>query len=100
MDASPSSKDKEKPLVEESFKTKKAREKLRRRLEDMDAQVTKEALNKKSVEIHRWISRNANGRLSLRDKKISLFDENENAAEVSLRVAKIAEQLQKGELPE
>ncbi len=95
-----SNKDKEKQLAEESLKTKKAREKLRRRLEDMDARITKEALNKKSVEIHRWISRHADKRITLRDKTISLFDENENAANVSLKISKIAQLLKIGKLPE
>lgn len=96
----PDNKDKQKQLAEESLKTKKAREKLRKRLKEMDAQITKEALNKKSVEIHKWISRHADRRVTLRDKTISLFDENQNAAAASLKIIKIAEDLQLGKLPE
>jgi len=82
-----------KQIVEESLKTKKAREKLIKRLKDQEMQITKEALEKKSLEIHRWISRNADRRITLRDKAISLFDENQNAAEISQKILKIAEKL-------
>ena len=63
----------------------------------MDEVITKEAMERKSIEIHRWISRHADKRISLKDKSISLFDENQNAAEVSQKISKIAEQFQ---LPE
>lgn len=86
---------KKKLLAEESHKTKRAREKLEKRLKTMDAKLTKEALEKKAVEIQHWISRHSNSRVSLKNKSISLFDENQNAAEISLRVAKIAEKLTK-----
>jgi hypothetical protein len=85
---------KQKEIVEESLKTKKAREKLLKRLNEMDARITREAIDRKSVEIHRWISRNADRRIALKDKEISLFDENQNAAKVSLKVAKLAEKIQ------
>lgn len=89
-----SSQGKKKELAEESLKTKKAREKLQKRLESMDAQITKEAIDRKSIEIHRWISRHADRRIALKDKEISLFDENQNAAEISLKIAKLAEKIQ------
>lgn len=83
--------------AEESLKTKKAREKLQKRFQSMDEVITKEAIEKKSIEIHRWISSHADKRISLKDKSISLFDENQNAARVSQKISKIAEQFQ---LPE
>lgn len=89
-----------KAIAEESFKTKKAREKLKKRLELMDAKITKEALEKKNIEIHRWISRHADRRIALKDKSISLFDENQNTADVSHKISKLAEKFQIGELPE
>ncbi len=82
-----------KQVAEESLKTKKAREKLMKRFKDMDSQISKEALDKKSIEIHRWISRHADRRITLKDKTISLFDENENAAKISQKILKIAEKL-------
>lgn len=82
-----------KQVAEESLKTKKAREKLMKRFKEMDSKISKEALDKKSIEIHRWISRHADRRITLRDKTISLFDENENAAKISQKILKIAEKL-------
>ena len=90
----PEKKDKKKLVIEESIKTKKSREKLRLRLDNIDAKITKEALAKKTIEIHRWISRHADQRIVLKDKSISLFDENENAADISQRISKIAEKMQ------
>lgn len=82
-----------KQIAEESLKTKKAREKLLKRLKEQESRITKEALDKKTIEIHKWISRHADQRVTLRDKTISLFDENQNAAEISQKILKIAEKL-------
>lgn len=79
-----------KGLALESEKTKRAREKLKRRLESIDKKVTPQALERKSVEIHRWIARHASHRIVLRTKAISLFDENKNTAETSGKIAKLA----------
>lgn len=94
MVALPSNKNKQKQIAEESLKTKKARDKLMKRLKEMDSKITREALERKSIEIHRWISRHADNRVTLRDKEISLFDENQNAAEISQKIMKIARELQ------
>lgn len=84
-----------KSLAEESEKTKRAREKLKRRLDTIEEKVTPQALEKKSIEIHRWIARHAPHRVVLRTKAISLFDENKNTAETSGRIAKLASVIQK-----
>ena len=100
MVSSQGKKNKRKEIAKESFKTQRAREKLQKRLEMMDSQITKEAMEKKTSEIHRWISRHADRRVSLKNKTISLFDENQNAAVISVKIAKIAEQIQSEHLPE
>lgn len=87
---------KKKPVAEESLQTKKAREKLKRKLEDQDKKITPQALEKKSIEIHDWIARHADERVSLKEKSISLFDENQNAAKLSEKITKVAEQIRKG----
>ena len=87
----------EKKIAEESDKTKKAREKLKKRLLELDRKVTIQALERKNMEIHRWIARHAPQLAVLRTKTISLFDENKNTAEVSSRIVKVAMQL-KGEI--
>lgn len=86
-------KSKKKQIAEESLKTKKAREKLRQRLQKLDAQITPEALREKTFEIHLWIAKYASHRVPLREKSISLFDENKNAAKISQRITKIAQKL-------
>ncbi len=84
-----------KKLAEESEKTKKTREKLRKRLEEMDQGITPQALKRKSSEIHRWIARHASDRIALRTKSISLFDENQNAANLSQKVSAVMDRLKK-----
>lgn len=96
MVSSQEKKDKQKELAKESLKTQRAREKLRKRLSEMDTKFTKEALHQKTVEIHRWISKHADSRIPLKEKSISLFDENQNAVDTSIRIAKIAKRLQEG----
>ncbi len=77
----------------ESLQTKKAREKLKKQLEDIEKKITPEALKEKSQEIHRWIARHAHTRVTLKSKNIYLFDENQNAATISKRVSMIAQNL-------
>lgn len=86
-------KGKKKQIAEESHKTRKAREKLRQKLLEIDAKITPEALQEKTMEMHRWIARHASNRITLKEKSISLFDENQNAAKLSQRIAKIAQKL-------
>ncbi len=81
------------PLADESDKTKKARAKLKKRLFELEKKVTVQALERKNMEIHRWIARHAPQRIVLRTKNISLFDENKNTAEISSRISKVAMQL-------
>jgi hypothetical protein len=84
---------KKKVIAEESSKTRKAREKLKKQLDAFEKKITPQALERKTIEIHRWIARHASHRIVLRTKAISLFDENQNAAKLSEKVAGIAENL-------
>ena len=88
-------KDKKKVYAEESAKTRRAREKLKKKLDALEKQITPQALEEKTIEIHRWIERHASQRAVLRSKAISLFDENQNTAALSKKVSDLAEQLQK-----
>ncbi len=83
-------KEEKKQLARESHKIRRAREKLKRILEENDRAMTVQALQQKTVEIHRWIARHAPYRVVLRTKNISLFDENQNTAKLSRRVEEIA----------
>jgi hypothetical protein len=80
-------------IVEESVKTRKAREKLKKRIDAFEKKLTPQALEKKTAEIHRWIAVNAIHRVVLHNKAISLFDENQNSVAVSRKVEAIAEQI-------
>lgn len=86
-------KEKKQTIAEESKKTRKAREKLKKQLDDFERQLTPQALEKKTIEIHRWIARHAHHRIVLKNKNICLFDENQNTAKLSTRVSSIAEML-------
>lgn len=92
---SASDKEKRRSIAEESQKTRKAREKLKRQLDALEKKVTPQALEKKAIEIQRWIARHAANRVILKTKSISLFDENQNAAELSQRVETLADQIKK-----
>ncbi len=80
--------------AEESPKTLRAREKLKKQLGAVEEKITPEALKKTRLEIHRWIARHAHHRVVLRNKNISLFDNNQNAAGLSNRVAGLAKKIQ------
>lgn len=81
------------PIAEESVKTKRAREKLQKKFQAIEEQISQKELEKKNVEIHRWISRHATNRVVLKNKNISLFDENQNTAKISQRITNIVQNL-------
>ncbi len=83
----------QKQFAEESVKTKKVREKLKKHLDKIEQQITQQELNRKVSEIHRWISRHALHRVSIKSKSFALFDENQNAAKISQKIVSIAFQL-------
>jgi len=82
-------------VAEESPKTKKVREKLKRHLDAIDEKVTKQSLERKLIEIHRWLEKRHTDRVVLSKKRVAIFDENQNSAHISQRVAKFAVKLQK-----
>ncbi len=79
-------------IAEESQKTKKARRKLKERLDEIEKKVTPQALQEKTQETERRIARHAPDRMQVQ-KDISLFDGNQNPAKPSKAVAKLAEEL-------
>ena len=78
------------PLAEESAKTQKAREKIRKQLEAQDLLITATALANAMEKIHQWIALNVANRVFLKNKEIRLFDQNQNAAQLSRKVQEIA----------
>ncbi len=85
----------ERKIAEESLKTRKAREKLQKKLAVLDKEITPQALREKVSEIHRWIALHVEERVVLQTKQIALFDENQNTAAVSRKIVTIAMQIQK-----
>lgn len=79
-------------IVDESQKTKKARRKLKDRLDRFEKKTTPQALQRKSEEISRWIERHASDRVVVK-KDIPLFDKNKNSVKPSRGIEKIAEEL-------
>ncbi|MGH2613371.1 MAG: hypothetical protein ACRDFB_10045 [Rhabdochlamydiaceae bacterium] len=79
-------------IAEESEKTKKAREKLKQKLDQTDKKLTEQALKDTSQEIAGWIDRHSSDRISV-EKDISLFDQNRNSAKMSRTIEKLAEEL-------
>jgi hypothetical protein len=87
--------EKKKAIAEESMRTRKAREKMKKQLECFEKNITPQALQKKTIEIQRWISRHALHRIILKNKSISMFDENQNTATLSRRVGQLTDQIKK-----
>lgn len=85
---------KRKRIAPESLKTRRAREKLRKQWEEQDQLFTKEALAETIDKIHKWIAANAVYRVPLKNKTISLFDQNQNAALLSKRVQQFAKKIE------
>lgn len=85
--------DKRKRIAPESIKTKRAREKLRKQWEEQDSLITESALADTVDKIHKWIAANAVNRVTLKEKDIRLFDQNQNTASLSQRVKLFARKL-------
>ena len=85
-------------MAEESEKIQKIRQKIKKRLDDLEKNITIEALEKKTEEIHSWIARHAFNRVILKDKNISLFDKNQNAAKLSRYVSTALEKLRDSQI--
>ena len=84
--------DKRRRIAPESLKTKRARDKLRRQLEEQDLLITDQALAETVDKIHKWISANATQRVAIK-KDIRLFDQNQNAANLSKKVQVFAHKI-------
>jgi membrane carboxypeptidase/penicillin-binding protein len=86
--------EKEKLIAPESEKTRKVREKLMKAWEEEKKQITPSAIKSTIDKIHQWIADNAKDRVLIREKRLRLFDEKENAVEISKKVKIFAEKLQ------
>lgn len=78
----------------ESLKTRKAREKLLKAWEAEKKQITPKAIQETVDKIHKWIADNAKHRVPIKEKNIQLFNQNQNAAEVSRKVQQLAKKIE------
>lgn len=76
------SKAKESPSIENM------RKKLRKRIDEEKKSTSEEALKEMSKEIHRRLGRQAEKRITLKDKNIILFDTNQHPAQVQSKFVK------------
>lgn len=83
----------EKVLAPESLKTRRARERLLKQWESESGQFTVQAIADTVDKIHKWIADNAKNRVPIKEKNIKLFNQNQNAAEISKKVQAIANKL-------
>lgn len=83
------------PGAKESEKITRTREKLKQRLKSQEKKVTEENLNHTIHQIHDRIARLSEQRVFVKKGSLSLFDNNKNPAQSSLRVAKYAENILK-----
>lgn len=67
---------------QESVQIRRARRKLKKQLQEEEKKITPEALQKVSESIYLWLSRHSEERIALKDKNITLFDENQHSAKI------------------
>jgi len=80
--------------AQESPQVIKMRGKLAKILENQDKRITDQAIQDKKLVISEEISKKAADRVILKEK-LSLFDSNQNTADVSKKVKELAERLKK-----
>lgn len=74
--------------AKESKQVEKARKKLKLQIQTEHELLTATALQKVSQDIKTWISRHAQDRIKLKQKDISLFDENQHSEKIHSRYVK------------
>ena len=77
----------------ESHAVKRARKKLEKQFEEERKSFTPEALQGVMEKMKMWINRHASERVSLKDKAIRLFDENQSVADITGPIANLREQI-------
>jgi len=82
--------------ISESEKIKQIREKLKERLKSLEEKINEKALKKTHQRIDDRISAQGISRIPLKKRSFSLFDNNQNPAEISKKVKKVYERIQEG----
>lgn len=77
-------------------KTQKILERLKKRLENLDKQITSEKLEESKNKIQYWIERHTAQRVIINEKDFKLFTEGKKAAKMSRRVESFRSHLRDG----
>lgn len=85
---------KDKSIAKESDKVIKARKKIELEFSNLEKKINEIALEKTKSSINQWISKYSNERVVLKNKNITLFDENQNAAKISKFIVKTSMKIQ------
>lgn len=86
--------------AKESAQIQKARQKIQRQIEAAEKKFTPQSLSKMTLLIHRQLARQSAERISLKDKSITLFDENRHSAKTESRfVRKLLEHIEHSTSP-
>ncbi len=72
-----------KKCAKESPHVQRTRSRLKKRLHDIDTQVTPNALREVSHNIYKWLRRHEGERIPLSDRPIKVFDENEHSEKIT-----------------
>lgn len=80
-------------IAPESIKTKRAREKLLKQWDEEKGRLTPKEIEKTIAKIHKWIADNAKHRIPIKKTSIRLFNQNQEAARISKKVAQLAEKI-------
>ncbi len=83
----------DKKIAQESEKIQRLREKIRKNYSHLDKKIDTQAIEKTKAAMYYWIASHASERVFLKMKNISLFDENQNSAQISRFVRKSLERL-------
>lgn len=74
--------------AKESPRIENMRKKLRKQINEEKKNTSVDALKEMSREIHQWLGRHADDRITLKDKNIVPFDANQHPAQVQSKFVK------------
>lgn len=72
-----------KKCAKESPHVQRTRSRLKKRLNEIDNQVTPNALREVSQNIYKWLRRHEGERIPLSERPIKIFDENQHPEKIS-----------------
>ncbi|MCH9634602.1 MAG: hypothetical protein S4CHLAM7_13550 [Chlamydiae bacterium] len=77
-------------------KTLKIRQKLEKRLDQIESKITQERISETKEKIQYWINRHSSDRTQIKKESFTLFTEGKEAAPISRAIANIRKRLESG----